>query len=104
MPMTEGRPSLHYVLGGATSQPVLVFANSLGTDLRASTSALRLPCLAIAGEEDGSTPPDLVHGTAELIPGTRFELVASAGHLPCVEQPAATAALITSFLEERLSA
>ena len=70
------------------------------TDLMESTSRLRVPCLGICGDQDGSTPPDLVRETAELIPGSRFELVKGAGHIPCVEQPAATAALISGFLRD----
>ena len=49
---------------------------------------------------DGSTPPDVVSGTIDLIAGGRFELVEGAGHLPCVEDPDKVAALITGFLEE----
>jgi 3-oxoadipate enol-lactonase len=56
--------------------------------------------LAIAGSEDGSTPPDLVAETAALIPGSRFEIIRRAGHLPCVEQPEAYAALLTTFLSK----
>lgn len=67
-------------------------------DCRASTAQLSLPCLAVVGEADGSTPPDLVRETAALIPGSRFEVIEGAGHIPCVEQPAALAALITGFL------
>ena len=68
------------------------------TDLRASTARLRLPCLAVCGDQDGATPPDLVRETAALIPGSRFELIRGAGHIPCVEQPEALGALITRFL------
>lgn len=68
------------------------------TDLTASTRELTCPCLAIAGDQDGSTPPGLVRETAGLIKGARFEIVKDAGHLPCVEQPSATATLINSFL------
>lgn len=69
-----------------------------GTDLFSPTSGLRLPLLAIAGDEDGSTPPDLVRETALLVPGSRFHLMRGAGHLPCVEHPAAYAAALTEFL------
>ena len=71
-----------------------------GTDFYTPTSGLRLPVLGIAGSEDGSTPPDLVRETIDLIPGSRFELMRKAGHLPCVERPADYAALLTGFLTE----
>lgn len=70
------------------------------TDFTEAAGALDLPVLAIAGSEDGSTPPALVRGTADLIPGARYEEIADAGHLPCVEQPVESAALIGRFLQE----
>ena len=69
-----------------------------GSDFYTTTAALRLPCLAIAGANDGTTPPDLVRETAALIPGHRFALMRGAGHLPMVEKPAEYAALLLSFL------
>ncbi len=71
-----------------------------GTDFYTPTSGLRLPALGIAGSEDGSTPPDLVRETVELIPGSRFHLIRKAGHLPCVEQPEEYAEVLTAFLRE----
>ncbi|MBO9435721.1 3-oxoadipate enol-lactonase [Ruegeria sp. R13_0] len=71
-----------------------------GTDFYTPTSGLRLPTLGIAGNEDGSTPPDLVRETVDLIPGSRFELMRRVGHLPCVEKPAEYAALLRQFLTE----
>lgn len=69
-----------------------------GTDFITPTSGLRLPVMAIAGNEDKSTPPDLVRETAELVPGSRFELIRGTGHLPCIEEPEAYAALLTDFI------
>jgi 3-oxoadipate enol-lactonase len=69
-----------------------------GTDFYTPTSGLRLPTLGIAGDEDGSTPPDLVRETVDLIPGSQFHLIRKAGHLPCVEQPVEYARVLTGFL------
>ncbi|MFC3629314.1 3-oxoadipate enol-lactonase [Paracoccus angustae] len=69
-----------------------------GADLTDSTRALRLPVLAMAGDTDGSTPPDLVRATADLC-GADFHVIPDAGHIPCVEQPEATARLLADFLE-----
>ena len=63
-----------------------------GTDFYTPTAALSLPTLAIAGANDGTTPPDLVRETADLILGSRFHLMRGAGHLPMVEKPAEYAA------------
>jgi 3-oxoadipate enol-lactonase len=69
-------------------------------DLTESTRALKLPTLLIVGDQDGSTPPDLVRSTAELMSGARFEIVKNAGHIPCVEQPEVTARLMKDFLKD----
>lgn len=71
-------------------------------DLSATTRALRLPVLAIAGDQDGASPPDIVRETAEMIPGAAFHVIPGAGHLPCVETPAAWAALVAPFLTEHV--
>ncbi|SNR64926.1 3-oxoadipate enol-lactonase [Puniceibacterium sediminis] len=69
-----------------------------GTDFMATTAALRLPALGIAGSEDGSTPPDLVRETIDLIPGSEFALIRGAGHLPCVEKPEEYARVLSDFI------
>ncbi len=47
--------------------------------------------------EDGSTPVALVKETAALIPGSRFEIIEGAGHLPNVEKPK----IVAGFAAER---
>ena len=69
-----------------------------GADFLTPTSGLRLPVLAVAGSEDGSTPPDLVRELADLVPGSQFALIRGAGHLPPVDRPAEFAALLAGFL------
>ena len=71
-----------------------------GTDFYTPTSGLRLPTLGIAGDEDGSTPPDLVRETAELVPGAQFHLIRGTGHLPCVEKPEEYAQVLTDFFRQ----
>jgi 3-oxoadipate enol-lactonase len=84
--------------------PAAAYAATCGAirdaDLTEGTRALSLPTLALVGDQDGSTPPDLVRATAALIPGARCEVIADAGHLPGVEQPEAVATLIADFLKE----
>ncbi|WP_375228785.1 3-oxoadipate enol-lactonase [Roseobacter sp. S98] len=71
-----------------------------GTDFYTTTASLRLPTLGIAGTEDGSTPPDLVRETINLIPGSRMHIIRGTGHLPCVEKPQEYADTLTAFLRE----
>ena len=97
-------PELEIWRNMLTRQPAMGYSGCSsaisGTDLYTPTSGLRLPTLGIAGDEDGSTPPDLVRETVDLVPGSKFELIRKAGHLPCVEQPAAYAAILTDFLRD----
>lgn len=67
-------------------------------DFTDAARRIAVPTLCIAGDQDGSTPPDLVRSLAGLIPGARFEIIRDAGHIPCVEQPAALTALIRNFI------
>jgi 3-oxoadipate enol-lactonase len=71
-----------------------------GTDFYSTTATLTLPTLCIAGGQDGSTPPDLVRETADLIRGSRFHLIRGAGHLPPVDQPQAFAEALADFLRQ----
>ena len=57
-----------------------------------------LPVLVVVGEEDRVTPPETARAMAEAIPGARLHVVPGAGHLPPIEQPAATTRLLAEFL------
>ncbi len=70
------------------------------TDLTEAASGLAVPTLCLCGSEDGATPPDLVRACASIIPGARYEEIAGAGHLPCIEAPDTVANLIISFIKE----
>ena len=69
-------------------------------DLRPDAGRIAIPTLCVAGDQDGSTPADVVKGTADLIPGARFALIDGAGHIPCIEKPAVLSALIKEHLKE----
>lgn len=67
-------------------------------DYSAETQAITVPTLVVVGDQDGSTTPDLVRGLAQSIRGARFEMIAGAAHIPCVEQPGVLARLIANFM------
>ena len=69
-------------------------------DLTLQATKIGVPTLVVTGDEDGSTPPDVVRAMANLIAGARFEIIKQSGHLPCIEQPEALAALIAGHLQE----
>jgi 3-oxoadipate enol-lactonase len=61
-------------------------------------AAVRAPTLVAVGEHD---KPDFIAISERLareLPDARFEVIAGAGHLPPLEQPEATAALVRGFL------
>lgn len=95
-------PELKLWRNMVTRQPVEGYIGTChaiaGTDFYTTTAALTLPTLTFACSEDGSTPPDLVRETAELVKGSEFHLMRAAGHIPCVEQPDAYAARLVDFL------
>lgn len=68
------------------------------TDYTEVAKRIAVPVLCVVGDQDGATLPDLVRSTAELIPGARFEIIADAGHIPCVEQPAVLTRLLQDFI------
>ena len=90
-------------LMAGTPVPGIVGALSAMRDRAGSESLLPtlagLPTLVIAGEADGLTPPDQARAMAQLIPGARLSILPGAGHLPPVEQPAATTHAIREFLD-----
>jgi 3-oxoadipate enol-lactonase len=67
-------------------------------DFTAAVSTITAPVLCIAGDGDGSTPPDLVEALARRMKKSDFAVIENSGHLPCLEQPGKLAQLITSFL------
>jgi len=69
-------------------------------DLRSAALEIKVPSICIVGDQDGSTPPDLVMSTAKLIPECRYEVIKSCAHIPCVEQPEVLVEIIKAFLAD----
>lgn len=69
-------------------------------DLRGAIGDIAAPTLVVAGEQDLSTPVELVRSTADAIAGSQFAVIPDCGHIPSIEQPEALAALMMHFLNE----
>jgi 3-oxoadipate enol-lactonase len=69
-------------------------------DLRGPVASIAAPTLVIVGEQDLSTPVQLVSGMAQTIAGAQFAVIPDCGHIPSIEQPQALADLMTHFLKE----
>jgi pimeloyl-ACP methyl ester carboxylesterase len=68
-------------------------------DLRPSLPALRCPLLVACGEADLLTPVEHSREIAALVPHARLEIVAGAGHMLTMEQPARVNALLLAWLQ-----
>jgi pimeloyl-ACP methyl ester carboxylesterase len=60
--------------------------------------AIRAPTLCIAGDNDYFIPASFTRKIADQIPGATYVEVASGGHIPFIEKPRETAALVLEFL------
>lgn len=67
-------------------------------ELQASLGDVTIPVLVVWGESDGVFTPGYGRAYAAEFPNGTFELIAAAGHLPQLEQPAATFATIDGWL------
>lgn len=70
-------------------------------DSRPSLSTISVPTLVLVGEEDVLTPIAEARAIAESLPTAarvRLEIIAGAGHVPCLERPTATTHALSDFL------
>lgn len=107
------RPSIHVERPGLPEQVLAMMARTPVDGLVGALEALRgrpdsrpllptlagLPTLVVVGEDDGLTPPAAARAMAEAIPGAELEVVPKAAHLPTLEQPVLTTALLQRFLD-----
>jgi len=68
-------------------------------DITAKIGAIAAPTLVIAGADDPGTPPAMSEVIASTIPGARLEIIPSASHLSCIEQPEIFKQLVANFLK-----
>jgi len=68
-------------------------------DLTEIAKQIKIPSLCIAGSEDKSTTPEEVKNLADLIKGSKFEVIEGSGHIPCVDNPELLTKLIIDFIK-----
>jgi len=68
-------------------------------DQQASLARVAVPSLVLMGEQDQLCPLDRHQLMHQLLPQSRLVIIAEAGHLPTLEQPAATNAALKQWLE-----
>ena len=69
-------------------------------DRGARLEGIRVPTLVVTSDQDRLYTPALAAGIARRIPGARLALIAGAGHLSNIEQPARFNAAVLPFLLE----
>ena len=67
-------------------------------DFTDKAPSISVPTTCVVGRQDGATPPELVEGTAKIIPGAKFEIIEEAGHIPCAEQPEKVVSIIREMI------
>jgi 3-oxoadipate enol-lactonase len=60
---------------------------------------IKAPTLVICGDQDRPTPPALSEELHRMIPGSRLEMIADAGHLTNLEKPAEFNRLADAFIQ-----
>lgn len=69
-------------------------------DQQETLKTVAVPTLILCGRNDRLCPPERHQLMHELIGGSEFKIIEGAGHLPTLERPEATTAIITQWLEE----
>ena len=71
-------------------------------DVAAELAEVRAPTLLVWGARDRLVPATAGAAWQAAIPGSRFVVLAGAGHVPMIETPTDLAGLMTTFREEPL--
>jgi 3-oxoadipate enol-lactonase len=69
-------------------------------DQRDRASRIAAPTLIMCGDDDQATPPILSRELHALIRGSRLKMIAGAGHLANIEQPAQFNRIVDEFIRE----
>lgn len=68
-------------------------------DLFEELAQIDIPTLFLVGENDPASTPEIMRAMHERVPGSRFEIVRSAAHLPSMEQPEAVNRALLAFFD-----
>lgn len=75
-----------------------------GWDNRADLGKISCPTLVLAGDEDPSTPPEVLREIADGVEGSTFVTLSPAAHVPTVEIPARVSAALRVHLASAVAA
>lgn len=83
-----------------TAQNQAVMARDDSRPHLATIDTRTCPTLVLCGEADGLTPPEVSREIADAVPGARFEVLPRCGHMLTLEQPAAVAEQLATWLTQ----
>ena len=72
----------------------------VGFDSRSRLSQIAVPALCLAGDQDSTSPPEVLQRMAQRLPGGRYACLSKAGHIANLEQPEAFNQAVIDFLAE----
>lgn len=92
--------AMHAMLESAPLDGILEALHALMTrpDSRPTLPTISVPALVVVGDEDVLTPVAESVAMRDVIPGSRLEVIAGAGHVSNVERPAAVNHVLSEFL------
>ncbi len=85
--------------GYETARKRAVDAGIFERDLRPIMTKVEIPTIIIWGSEDGTIPVEMGMELLQGIPGSIMRLIGGAGHVPLLDKPLETQAIIREFLE-----
>jgi pimeloyl-ACP methyl ester carboxylesterase len=71
-------------------------------DYQSSLSRIKIPATVMTGADDPMISPKRLKFMTDMIPRGHLHLIENAGHLPHLEQPAATLAALQTWLKQPL--
>ena len=99
------RPRIYQLIGAedyvAADSPEIrqTFLNIINEDMTDIMKKIKIPTLIIWGADDKDTPAHSGRRLHSLIPGSRFEIVAHAGHFSFLDDPGHFTDLLKDFLK-----
>lgn len=75
-----------------------------GWDAHADLTRITCPTLVVAGDEDPSTPPEVVQKIADGVPNSEFVILSPAAHVPTVEVPDRVTEVLRTHLASAIAA
>jgi pimeloyl-ACP methyl ester carboxylesterase len=91
--------AVRHLIGDGTPAGVAAAQRGMARrpDSTATLATIKCPTLVVVGEEDGLTPPAEAEKLAAGVKGSTLVRIPGAGHLPCLEAPAAFTGALESF-------